>query len=244
MKTYFITGASSDIGRAYIKSLEAKDESCLVLGHCRDCKALDALAAELSYVNLEPLPCDLSDAEQTRQMLEKIVARGFKPSHVLHLAAEPLIYKRVKELDWNSMACGMQIQVGAALQIMQRLLPIMKKQGQGKVVLMLSSVTLGAPPKFMAEYVIAKYALLGLMKSLAVEYGGNGISINGLSPSMVETKFLANIDERMVETAARSTFMGRNVRISEVVGAIDYLMSDEAGYLNGFNLNMTGGDRM
>ena len=58
---------------------------------------------------------------------------------------------------------------------------------------MLTSCTTNIPPKYLASYVTSKYALLGLVKALSNEYADKGIRINGISPSMIETKFLENI---------------------------------------------------
>ena len=96
----------------------------------------------------------------------------------------------------------------------------------------------------MVDYLIAKYALLGLLKGVASEYAGSGVTINGLSPNMIETKFLSNIDYRLVEMNASSSVMKRNVNLSEVVAGLRFLLSDETCYINGINLNMSGGDRM
>lgn len=61
---------------------------------------------------------------------------------------------------------------------------------------------------------------------------------------MIETKFLSNLDKRLIEMNAMESAMKRNVEINEVIEAIMYLLSDRATYMNGVNLNLSGGDRM
>ena len=90
----------------------------------------------------------------------------------------------------------------------------------------------------------AKYALLGLIRAAASEYAGRGITINGLSPNMMETKFLANLDERSIEMNREASAMKRNISLDEVCAALEYLLSAQAGYVNGINMNLSGGDRM
>ena len=136
----------------------------------------------------------------------------------------------------------LEIQVHSFAEIMKAFLPIMAKQKYGKVVAMLSSVTKGVPPKYLSSYVITKYALMGLINSLVSEYKEKGIQINCVSPTMVETNFLSEIDDRIIEMTAESSSMKRNVKIEEVVEAISYLMSDNSNYTNGVNLGLTGGD--
>ena len=101
---------------------------------------------------------------------------------------------------------------------------------------MLSSVVNGAPPAFCANYVTTKYALLGLMRALAAEYAGKGITVNGVSPAWVETKFNANQPHVMAELNAKESPVGRNLVAGDVVPAIEYLLSDGADCVNGQNL--------
>ena len=91
---------------------------------------------------------------------------------------------------------------------------------------------------------MAKYALLGLVRSAAVEYAGKGITVNGISPNMMETKFLAEVDDLSITMNAENSAMRRNIDVNEVCAAMEYLCSDAAAYINGINFNMSGGDRM
>ena len=79
------------------------------------------------------------------------------------------------------------------------------------------------------------------MKAAAAEYCDKGLCINGISPSMIETKFLDNIDSQIVEMSADESSLKRNVIIDEVVTAIEFLMSDENSYMCGTIMNLSGG---
>jgi 3-oxoacyl-[acyl-carrier protein] reductase len=106
---------------------------------------------------------------------------------------------------------------------------------------MLSSCTIGTPPKYLSNYTLVKYSLLGLMKSAAVEYGDKGININGISPGMIETKFLDRIGRKIREIAAEENPKHRNLKPEDLFSAIDYLFSDGSIFENGINLNLSGG---
>jgi 3-oxoacyl-[acyl-carrier protein] reductase len=86
--------------------------------------------------------------------------------------------------------------------------------------------------------------LLGLMKGAAVEYAEKGININGIAPNMIETKFLDNIDNRILEINAEKSLIKRNIRIDEVVAGIEYLLSDMSGAMYGATLNLSAGECM
>ncbi|MEY8283645.1 SDR family oxidoreductase [Lachnospiraceae bacterium 50-23] len=117
-----------------------------------------------------------------------------------------------------------------------------KAEVVGKVVIMLSSYTISNPPKFMMNYIMVKYALMGLMKALAVDYAGKRICINGISPSMIETKFLNNINDRIVELNAQNSIAGRNAGVSDIVPGIRFLLSEYSDYVHGINLNISNGN--
>lgn len=245
-KVYLITGASSEVGMAYIRKLnQSASEKVTVVAHYANNKAgLEALQRELSQVELYLVQADLSFADGAEKICCFIKEQGLLVTHVLHLAASAFSHVKIKKWDEEKVRKEMQIQFFSFASMMKEVLPGMAKNGYGRVCVMLSSYVLGTPPKFMSDYVAVKSALLGYVKAAAAEYGDKGVCINGISPNMMETKFLQNIDEKIVQMTAESSALGRNIRVEETVGGIAYLLSDEASYANGINLNLSGGDYM
>jgi 3-oxoacyl-[acyl-carrier protein] reductase len=115
------------------------------------------------------------------------------------------------------------------------------KKPRAKVVFVLSSVTVGAPPKFMSMYTIVKHAQLGLVRALAAEYAATPLTINAVSPSMVETRFLDDIPGLAKEKAAQASPRGRIATTDDVVGAIAFLLAPASDFMTGVNLPVTGG---
>ena len=101
---------------------------------------------------------------------------------------------------------------------------------------------MGVPPKALSHYTTIKYALLGLVKSLASEYADKCIRINAVSPSMTETKFLSNINEKLIEISAQNNPLNRNATPSDIVPAVKFLLSGDASFINGANIPITGGE--
>ena len=118
----------------------------------------------------------------------------------------------------------------------------MAKAKGGRVITMLSSVTLGVPPKALTKYITVKYALLGLMKALASEYANKKVTVNCISPSMVETQFLSNLDKRIVQLTAEAHPLKRNAVVGDIIPVILMLLSDDSAYINGVNIPITGGN--
>lgn len=247
-KVYFITGASSEVGTAFIRSLEEKlkksgEEAVVIAHYAAHGAVLSALQEELSAVTLVPQQADLSRPEEVKSLITRVAEICECPDCILHLPAAKLSYNRIKQLDWQKVMQDMEIQVHSLGEIGKYFLPKMGKRGKGKVAVMLTACTVGMPPKFMSQYVIVKYALLGLMKSMAAEFADKGVNVNGISPNMMETKFLDNIDDKIIEMNREASTMKRNVRVEEVLPAIHLLLSEGSDYMNGVNLNLTGGDR-
>ena len=245
-KVYLITGASSEVGMAYIKKLdESVSENVTVIAHYR--KNIDEimqLQKELSYVTLSPVRADLSLKEGAEIICNHIKEKQLEVTHVLHLAAPAFSHIKIKKWDEEKVNREMQIQFFSFASIMKEVLPKMAKMEYGRVCVMLSSYVLGTPPKFMSDYVAVKSALLGYVKSAAVEYGEKGVRINGISPNMMETKFLQNIDEKIIRMTAESSTLRRNINVEETVNGIAFLLSEDVSYVNGINLNLSGGDYM
>ena len=198
--------------------------------------------SNLSNLTFDLVKCDLSDNQEVMAAISYIKEKYGSPTHVLHLAARKFEYVKFSKFNWADVELDLEIGVHSFAEFMKAFLPGMSKNKYGKVVVMLSSVTKGLPPKFLSQYTVCKYALMGLLNSLVSEYKDKGININSVSPTMVETSFLENIDERFLEMNALNSGMKRNLKPNEVANVIDFLMSDEAEYINGMNMGMTGGD--
>ena len=239
---YLILGSSSDLGVELIKRLNAEKSNSLFLAHYR------SSSKELSEIpmqngnSLEPVQCDLSMPDSVNELIAKVKEKTDAPTHIVHLAAEPFKHTRLKEFSRESLLKGIDVQVCSFAAVLQEFLPVMaKRKSHNKVVIMLTSYVIETPPKFIMEYMIAKSALLGLMRSLASDYTGKALNINAVSPSMIETKFLKNIDERIVQMTAEKSPEGRNAKPEDIVPVISFLLSDAANYLNGANLNVSNG---
>lgn len=241
-------GASSDVGIAFLRQLEENlkhsGQQAIVIAHYgTNEERFKQLQNETVHLKLVPVQADLSDPEEVGAVITEVKKWGDCPDYIIHLPARKLKYQKLKQLSIEDLKTDMEIQVYSLAQLAKTFLPLMAKKKSGRIVAMLSAVTLGMPPKFMASYVTVKYALLGLIKSMAIEYADKGITVNAISPNMMETQFLNEIDERIVEMNKEQSVMKRNTKVDETVAGIMFLLSENAGYINGVNLNMTGGDR-
>jgi len=234
-----IVGASSAVGCELIRQIASPD--WVVLAHCHTgADRIAALQRELPS-RLVPLVADISTEAGVAALLEGVASQTPCPDQIVFLAAPRFTLTRFKNLDWRDFSAQLELQLRSAVAVLSLYLPRMAKAQRGKVVFMLSSYTEGTPPAAMAHYVTGKYAMLGLMKALAAEYAGKKICINALSPSMIETPFLADIPSKLVEMTADSHPRKRNATPADVAPALRFLLSAQADFITGCNLAVTGG---
>ena len=241
---YLILGASSDLGLALIERLNAEteaDENRIFIAHYHS--SSDRLKAiPIKAQNALFCVCaDFSNPESIENFIAEVKAINPCPSHIVHLAAEPFRYMKLKEFQREVLLRAVDVQLCAFLRIAREFLPEMAKRKQHDKIIIITSYVVNRPPKFMLDYIVAKYALLGAMKSLAADYEGKMVNINAVSPSMIETKFLKNIDSRIVELTAEKSPEGRNASTEDIVGVIDFLLSNSANYIHGQNIAVDNG---
>ncbi len=233
-----IIGASSDVGLDLIKNIS---EKCIILAHYNSSnKNLLKLSKKIDN-KLVMLKADLSSEKELVSFLDTIETNFNTPNKIIHLAAPKFENIRFKDIQWHDFQNDIDISLRSIVIILNRFLPKLAKEKRGKVVCMLSSVVLNMPPKVLTQYTTIKYAMLGLVKSLASEYSGKNIQINAISPSMIETKFLDNINEKLIEINAYNHPLKRNAVVSDITPIIKMLISKESDYINGINIPVAGG---
>ena len=239
---YLILGAGSEVAMTYIERILADEKDKIIIACYRNTsERLEQIFADADVI---PVRADLSDDSQVRKIIEYADGEGLLPTHILHTASGPYEFIRTKNWDLDKASEHMQISLYSFARICSAYLPRMAKAGRGNVVAVLSSVVLGTPPACTGMYTAAKYALMGYVRSLAAEYADKGLNINSVSPGMMKTGFLDSIDERIVEMNTTGCRRKRLITVQETVDAIEFLMSDKASYINGENINLSGGDYM
>jgi 3-oxoacyl-[acyl-carrier protein] reductase len=122
--------------------------------------------------------------------------------------------------------------------------PLMKAAGGGAIINILSQVVHNVPPAGLAHYVTAKYGLLGLSKSLAVEWAADNIRVNMISPGLARTELTQGYNDRIFMMEAMKTPLHRLVDPADIAEAVAYLAGPGAGFVTGVNLLLTGGQDM
>lgn len=240
-KVLLVTGASSDVGCALIRRV-ANNYETIWAHYCGTLRPLEDLRKELGD-KVVPIQANFLDEASTHAMIDSIVVSGQTPDHVVHLSAPKTFNERFHKCHWEDYQKDIDASLRSIVLMLQTFLPVMAKRRYGRIVFMLTAYLIGVPPKYQSPYITVKYALYGLMRNLAAEYADKGVTLNAVSPDMIETRFLENIPELVVRQNAERSPIKRNLTVSDVVPAFAYFLSDEAEAVTGQNFGITGGSR-
>ncbi|MBI5603995.1 MAG: SDR family oxidoreductase [Deltaproteobacteria bacterium] len=148
---------------------------------------------------------------------------------------------KIKTEDWDAVQ---GVHLRAAMLFISRVMPIMRDQKYGQVV-NISSVYGKVGGKGEIAYAVAKAGLLGLTKSVAKEVGRYGIRVNAVLPGLTETPSIqAMMAEKFKAEILAQTPLGRMARPEEIARAVVFLASDEASFITGAGLEVSGGWEM
>jgi 3-oxoacyl-[acyl-carrier protein] reductase len=235
-----VTGGAGGVGRGIADVLAAEGARVAVVD--RDAAAGRAAADALRAAGGEALAvaADVADRRQVEAMAAEVDGRFGRIDIV---AANAGVYPSVplEAMDDDAWDAVMDVNVKGALHTVQACLPAMRRGGYGRVVFT-SSITgslVGAPG--LAHYAASKAALLGLMRSVALEVVDAGITVNAVLPGNIRTPGLDGFDPGFVAGMVRSIPMKRLGEPREVGWAVRFLASEEAGYITGQTLVVDGG---
>lgn len=241
-KVLLVTGASSDIGVKLISKV-CNNYDYIIAHYCNHDDNLKNLKKELND-KLITIKGNFLDENDTNKFVEDIKKIGKIPTDIVHLPAGNFENIKFNKLTWEKFEKDINISLRSLVIILLAFLPSMANNKKGKIVVMLTSCTINIPPKYLASYVTSKYSLLGLIKALSNEYADKGIRINGISPTMIETKFLSNVPELLVKQNAMNSPTGRNLAVDDVIPLFEFLLSNQSNSITGQNIAISNGNIM
>lgn len=240
-KVLLVTGASSELGINLINKVYS-DYKRIYLQY-RNMN--DQLQETIDYLKgkteIVLFKVDLSNVLDVNKMIANINESMILPNCIVHFPAPKAYNMQFHKDKWENYDLGWIISVRSIVMILQAFMKNMARNKYGRIVFMLTNNTNNLPAKYQSSYVTVKYALLGLMKSLSVEYIDKGVTVNGVSPDMMETKFLSNLPELIIEQNKANSPIGRNIYIKEVVPIMEYMLSDLGAAMTGQNIVISGG---
>jgi 3-oxoacyl-[acyl-carrier protein] reductase len=149
---------------------------------------------------------------------------------------------RIVDLSEEILLEVLRLNFVSAVLVIQAALPIMERQGSGKIINISSIAGSNGGAPTTPHYGPAKAALTNLARTLTKEYASKGIQVNTVAPGVIDTRFHVDHTSREVfEGFLRAIPMGRAGTSEEVAGAVAFLASPAADYVTGEVLHVNGG---
>lgn len=255
-KTILITGGAGEIGKATAHRFAA-DGAGVVLLDVNEAKMAQVAEELKSYkVPVGRFRCDVTAFEDVKKAFAGAVEQFGKIDYVFNNAGYQGAFAKTDEYPEDDFQKVININVVGVFHVLKTAAQHLRDSGGGVIVNMASHAGVVGPPNMLA-YAASKFAVIGITQTAAKDLAPYGIRVNSLSPSLIgpgfmwtrQTELQAAVRSQYFDTDPKvveqqmidSVPMRRLGSLEEVANGVAFLMSDEASYITGFNLDITGG---
>ncbi|MGO4713788.1 SDR family NAD(P)-dependent oxidoreductase [Bradyrhizobium sp. 2TAF24] len=241
-RLFLITGGARGIGRATAEAIAAAGGDVALAD--MDGAAASQTAREITDrfgTRAVGHALDVRDLDATRAVVAAI-ERDTGPIAGLVPAAGITRTQPAETMDGAAWRDVIDINLSGTFYSCQAAAEVMLPRQRGAIVTLASITSFGGQAG-RANYAASKWAVVGLTKTLAIEWGNRGIRVNGVGPNAVDTPMLrGGVPERFVDgVMCDRTPLGRVAQASEIAAVILFLLSDHASYVNGAVIPVDGG---
>jgi meso-butanediol dehydrogenase/(S,S)-butanediol dehydrogenase/diacetyl reductase len=258
-KTVVVTGSGKQkgLGQAILQRFADEGANCVVSDLAIDAEA-EAVAEELRGrgAQVATIACDVSKAVQCAALVDGAVAAFGGIDIMVNNAGIGFMMKPMLDVDPADWDLVIAVNLSGAFYCTQAAARAMIAQGRGGRIINIASQAAKTGFPHLPAYVSSKHGMVGLTRATAVELGAHGITVNAVCPNHVTTglgakqneyfsKLLgfATVDDYLVNMARKNP-MGRPGLASDTAAACAWLASDDAFYVTGEALNVSGGEEM
>jgi len=234
-KKILITGATGGIGYALVKKFVSLQGNVLATG--TKSEKLDLL--KKNFPNISILRFDISEHSKIEEFIENVSSQLVGLDILVNNAGMNMdnLSLRMKNEEWKKV---IDVNLGSTFFLCKYAIKKMLKNKYGRIVNITSIVghtgNLG-----QSNYAASKAAIIGMSKSLAIEYAKKNITINCVSPGFIQSKMTDGIIESIKAVLTSRIPMARLGKGEDVANTVAFLSSDAASYITGQTIHVNGG---
>ena len=239
-----VTGGASGIGLAISERLASDGIGVAVFDRNGEAAAEAAAKIEATGGRAIGLEVDVTDRPGIDAGVTDVGEALGRPTILVNNAGIDGFgpFLKITAETWNQV---IDVNLTGTFHCCQAVLPDMIEAGWGRIVNISSSSAQGGQ-QLMAHYVSSKAGMIGLTKSLALEFGRKGITVNTIPPGFIDTPMLRASEEKGllgpgVDDAISRTPVRRIGRPEDIAAACSFLVSEDAGYVTGQVIGVNGG---
>lgn len=238
-----VAGASSGMGRATALHL-GKGPGHVILA-ARRAEVCEEAAEQIRTGggSAEALAFDGTDAASVAELIAQIDTKHRRLDGAFNNIGNTMGDGPLHEMPLDQWDASMAVNLSSVFYLLRAQVPLMLRGGGGRIVNNSSTGGVQGTPN-MADYSAAKWGVIGLTKSAAKEYSGQGISINVIAPGIIATERFQEIAEKIpdvFEKLAAETPIGRFGEMAEIAATVDWLLRAAPAYMTGTVLPIDGG---
>jgi 3-oxoacyl-[acyl-carrier protein] reductase len=237
-KIALVTGASRGIGRAIAETLASRGAHVIAAAR-GDNAAATVAAIQAAGGQAEVGALEVTDPESVAALVAGILERHARIDILVNNAgiARDQLMLRMKRDDWDQVIAT---NLTSAFTCVQAVLKPMVKQRSGRIIT-ISSVVGQMGNAGQANYAASKAGLIGFSKAMAREVASRSITVNVVTPGLIETDMTKTITDKAQADWTAAIPLGRLGTPHDVAAAVCFLASDEAAYITGQVLAVNGG---
>ncbi|MET1005809.1 MAG: GolD/DthD family dehydrogenase [Propionibacteriaceae bacterium] len=232
-----VTGGASGIGRAIAERYVASGAQVVLAD--RDLAAAEQAAGELAG-SVMALECDVTSTASVSGVVDQVLARHDRIDILVNSAGIALLApaEDLEDAQWDAT---LAVNLGGTYRMCRAVGTQMLARGRGRIINLASQAATVALPDHVA-YCASKSGVLGLTRVLALEWGGRGVTVNTISPTVVLTPLgLGAWDNPRGEAHQAESPRGRFAMPEEIAAVAAFLASNAADMINGADLVVDGG---
>ncbi|QYE36350.1 SDR family oxidoreductase [Polymorphobacter sp. PAMC 29334] len=229
-----VTGAGRGIGQAISTTLAERGASVVLVDMADPSETASKISGETLSIT-----ADVSHEDEWARIAAETVER-FGQADIVINNAGIFELNPIEELDLLVWRKVMSVNLDAHFFSAKHFVPLMRKRQWGRFV-SISSNSIGLAQQGMSAYMASKMGVLGFVRGLANDVGGDGITVNALLPSLTRTPGTAHAIDMAAPPVVAAQAIKRIAEPQDIVGAVAFLTSDDAAFMTGQSVVVDGG---